>query len=384
MNKVNTAILLLPMIGLLSGCPEGGGMSTQGSVAATSTPAAAAAPVSAPASSPSTDGTAAIQKTATFTDLWTQTGAGIYYSSGNVGIGTSNPMSSLDVIANEGSGTHQAHFFNTSIGNGQNTLIAIGQSANTDSAVTLSYMNSSTTANKYFDISHWGHGGQLVVQDSGNIGIGTTTPISTLDVINGGGAGTHMAHFFTPKIGNGQNTMIAIGQSANTDSAVTLSYMNSSTTANKYFDISHWGHGGQLVIQDTGFVGIGTTAPSYTLDVAGVIRVSGLLYNSDSRLKEHVEEIPDSLQKILTLKGVTYNWNNLARQKGLQDTSRQMGLIAQDVEKIFPEAVQTANDGYKTVNYPALVAPLVQAVKQLESENELLRKRLEKIEARLH
>jgi hypothetical protein len=69
---------------------------------------------------------------------------------------------------------------------------------------------------------------------------------------------------------------------------------------------------------------------------------------------------------------VTYFWNQVALDRGLKDEHRQIGLIAQDVEKVFPEAVKNDSDGMKSVNYPVLVAPLIEAVKELHRENSRL------------
>jgi len=54
--------------------------------------------------------------------------------------------------------------------------------------------------------------------------------------------------------------------------------------------------------------------------------------------------------------------------------SLQTGLIAQEVEKILPELVNEASDGYKSVNYIGLIPHLIEAVKELEAKNELLKK----------
>jgi hypothetical protein len=59
---------------------------------------------------------------------------------------------------------------------------------------------------------------------------------------------------------------------------------------------------------------------------------------------------------------------------------RHIGVIAQDVEKVIPEIVHTAADGYKSVEYAKLVAVLIEAVKELKIENNVLAERLSRIE----
>jgi prepilin-type N-terminal cleavage/methylation domain-containing protein len=135
-----------------------------------------------------------------------------------------------------------------------------------------------------------------------------------------------------------------------------------------------WSHGALTDIYYIGKVGIGSTAtvPAYDLDVVGDARVNNLLFNSDVRLKTDIHSITSALSGIDSLKGVTYFWNQVALDRGLKDEHRQIGLIAQDVEKVFPEAVKNDSDGMKSVNYPVLVAPLIEAVKELHRENSRL------------
>ena len=98
------------------------------------------------------------------------------------------------------------------------------------------------------------------------------------------------------------------------------------------------------------------------LDPAGTLWVaSGYTQASDARLKKDVQTIPDSLKRISELDGVYYYWIDAA-DKG---DKRQMGLIAQEVEKVFPEVVKTNHDGFKAVSYQNLVAPIINALKEV-------------------
>ena len=81
---------------------------------------------------------------------------------------------------------------------------------------------------------------------------------------------------------------------------------------------------------------------------------------SDRRLKKDILPIEGSLEKILELRGVSYKWKDDVRGKG-----RQLGLIAQDVEEVFPEAVTTSNDGNKAIFYNSLLAPIVESIKSI-------------------
>ncbi|HVK61255.1 MAG TPA: tail fiber domain-containing protein, partial [Bdellovibrionales bacterium] len=115
----------------------------------------------------------------------------------------------------------------------------------------------------------------------------------------------------------------------------------------------------------SGNAGIGTTTTTEKLNVGGNVLATAYLYSSDERLKKNIETIPEALEKVLSLKGVTYDWR---KPSSIDDRSRQIGVIAQDVEKVFPEAVRTSLDGTKRVNYPALVAPIIEAIKELYGE----------------
>jgi hypothetical protein len=106
-------------------------------------------------------------------------------------------------------------------------------------------------------------------------------------------------------------------------------------------------------------VGIGTTNPNYALDVTGEIYASGdVIMFSDERKKTNIEVIPNALEKVLQLRGVTF-------EKLDDGNRRHAGIIAQEVEKVLPEVVYTAEDGTKSVAYGNLVGLLIEAIKEL-------------------
>ena len=123
-------------------------------------------------------------------------------------------------------------------------------------------------------------------------------------------------------------------------------------TANLYVDIS------------TTRVGIGKTDPAYTLDVVGDIYASGdLVAFSDERKKTNIETIPNALEKVLQLRGVTFD-------KIDGDDRRHAGVIAQEVEKVLPEVVYTDKDGMKSVAYGNVIGLLIEAIKELAHNKE--------------
>jgi trimeric autotransporter adhesin len=118
--------------------------------------------------------------------------------------------------------------------------------------------------------------------------------------------------------------------------------------------------------------GTGTATALFRNNSTGEIQTS----SSDIRLKENISEIEDSLNKVKNLRGVYFTWKN--------DDSRDkhIGLIAQEVESVFPEAVQfNGVEDYKTVRYSELTSLLINAIKEQQEIIEDLKKRVEDLES---
>jgi hypothetical protein len=94
---------------------------------------------------------------------------------------------------------------------------------------------------------------------------------------------------------------------------------------------------------------------------------------SDRRLKDDIQVIPNALDKVLKLEGVQYK----LRKTG----ENGIGLVAQDVEEVFPELVRTDADGYKSLQYGNLVAPLIEAVKEQQKEIDVQQKQIDELKA---
>jgi hypothetical protein len=122
-------------------------------------------------------------------------------------------------------------------------------------------------------------------------------------------------------------------------------------------------------------VGIGTTNPSYTLTVAGTAWVtSGAWSGSDARWKTNVSNLSNSLNKILELQGVNFDWKTEEYPEMNFVNGTQIGFIAQDVEDIIPEVVTTNDEGYKGISYEKLVPVLSEAIKELNIKPILIMK----------
>lgn len=135
---------------------------------------------------------------------------------------------------------------------------------------------------------------------------------------------------------------------------------------------------GTGVTLSTGNVGIGTSTPGHKLDVEGDVNIgatyvlrfdgtqvcdsTGCTASSDKRLKENINPLTKALEKILLIQGVEYDYIDKKKYTG----KHQVGVIAQDVEKVFPEVVKTDfKTGLKSVAYDHLVAPIIEAIKEL-------------------
>ena len=113
----------------------------------------------------------------------------------------------------------------------------------------------------------------------------------------------------------------------------------------------------------------------------GIHRATGNIISntSDGRLKTNIENIPNALDKVMLLNGVTYNWNENTPE-GFDKEKTEVGLIAQEVEAVLPEIIHNApfdrdeddnsisGEDYKTLQYERVVPLLVEAIKELKEE----------------
>lgn len=101
---------------------------------------------------------------------------------------------------------------------------------------------------------------------------------------------------------------------------------------------------------------------------ADSIRAAGDIiayYSSDKRYKENIKPIESPIEKVKAISGVTFEWN----EKSHKETGKKdVGVIAQEVEEVLPEIVQTRDNGYKAVDYQKLTAVLIEAVKDQQKQ----------------
>jgi len=124
-------------------------------------------------------------------------------------------------------------------------------------------------------------------------------------------------------------------------------------------------------------VGIGTTTPTYELDIIGDVGISGAIFGlSDERLKKNQAPLTNALSIIAQLDPAIFQFRSEEHPDLNLPTTKQYGLMAQEVEKVMPELISTmtAPDGqvYKTVNYNALIAVLIAGIHELQETKSII------------
>lgn len=190
-----------------------------------------------------------------------------------------------------------------------------------------------------------------------NVGIGTTTPTEVL-TINASNPILQLQHDGASmgflQITGGQD--VKIGTNITNDLGSFFIRTNGAD---------------RVKVDPSGNVGVGTSSPTVKFQVGAngdgtVARANSWTTFSDERFKTEIISIDHALDKLDQIGGYYYQWKNGA------DKSRQAGLIAQEVEKVLPEIVQTDEAGYKSVDYGKMNALLIQAIKEQQKEiNEL-------------
>ena len=125
-------------------------------------------------------------------------------------------------------------------------------------------------------------------------------------------------------------------------------------------------------ISGSGYIRINNVSASGDVVADGDV----IAYNSsDERLKDNIEVIKGSLDKIDGIRGVEFDWNDQspgwARERG-----HDVGVIAQEVQKVVPEIVVKRKSGYLGVDYKRLVPLLIESIKELKQEIEILKKKV--------
>ena len=117
-----------------------------------------------------------------------------------------------------------------------------------------------------------------------------------------------------------------------------------------------------LDLTDCGITGV------TNINSSGIITATDFNTSSDANLKDEVCVIESSLDKVIQINGVSFKWK--------ANGEKSLGVIAQNIEEVFPELVKDGED-HKSVNYNGLIGVLIEAVKELSDEVNELKQRLD-------
>jgi len=125
-------------------------------------------------------------------------------------------------------------------------------------------------------------------------------------------------------------------------------------------------------------IGVGTTASATTGEIRATNNITAY-YSSDIALKENLNPIENSIEKIQAISGYNFDWKDeVVKERGGEDDyfvrKSDVGVVAQEIEAILPEACATRPDGTKAVRYEQLVPLLIEGIKELKAEIEELKK----------
>ncbi len=375
--------------------------------------------------------------------LWTSGGSNIYYNSGYVGVGIASPLAPVHISANsltnlpqlmltETESDYARLSFNNTIRTGKVWSIAgLTSEYDSDSRFNIWYSTDGTVI-----------GGKDILSITGNgwVGIQNTNPGTYLDIFSPGiytygitpiirirdniktwniGMGDEGDRFsiasgdFAERFNILSNGYVGIGtiaplaglhikgntwpgsflyleSSSGQDAGIRL-YEGTDLKWHLYNDASAGGfilqnYGlniGLFCRQSDGFVGIGTTTPNYKLHVEGTTYCTGGAWTaSDIRWKRNISNLSNILPGIMGLNAVNYDLRTDEFPEMGFESGRQIGLIAQDVENIFPELVRTDNHGYKSVSYEKLSVLLLEGIKEQQRQIDELKKEIEFLKTR--
>ena len=181
-------------------------------------------------------------------------------------------------------------------------------------------------------------------------------------------------HTFTGSVNISGSTTIQNLQAnvinATTINATVSGSIDQATTASTATSVTF--NGGLTSSSDVQFdsFGVGAAATGTTGEIVATGDITAY-YSSDQRLKDNITPIEGALEKINKIEGYEFDWNSLSSHSG-----HDIGVIAQEIEKVLPEVVATRENGYKAVRYEKIVALLINAIKEQQLQIDKLKSKL--------
>lgn len=199
---------------------------------------------------------------------------------------------------------------------------------------------------------------QFLIRAAGGVGIGTNSPTRQLEVASDG------------------DTEIGIRSNSTNGKLWTLQSSTGTASgqlASSFQIVDRTVGVSRVLIDANGRVGIGTTTPDQTLTVNGNASKPGggswAVY-SDPRLKHDIRPMSGTLDTLLSLHGYSFEYNADAVASGKGLPGRQVGLMADEVERVFPEWVSRDDEGYRAVTERATTALMVEALRDMRAEKD--------------
>jgi len=299
-------------------------------------------------------------------------------SSGNFGVGTTTPTEKLHVVGGniKVNNAYAMYFGDSANNNGGRIYCA--------SATNDFYINQVNNSPLYLATNN---NVRLTILGGGDVGIGTTSPYDKLEVL-GAIAATGAS---TGTSAQGTATIISVESGVGYLRAVDWGAEYKSLVVEGQTISLQTGVGSttpRVIITSGGNVGINTT-PSYRLDVSGSARITGSLAvgniapsatagridasndvvafsTSDARFKTNITPISNALNKITQIGGYEFDWIPNQEYHGFE--GHDVGVIAQEIEKVLPEVVKERDNGYKAVKYEKIVPLLIEAIKEQQKQ----------------
>ena len=218
----------------------------------------------------------------------------------------------------------------------------------------------------------------LTVLKNGRTAIGFNAPQSMLHIKNGSAGAISYNSNSNLNVESNASNYISLLSPNTAESGLLFGNPTSSADGGLIYNN---GNTKNLQFRTNGNVTRMSLSNAGNLTVTGSVTAScGLLICSDARYKKNITSLDNSLDNILKVKGLRYDLRQAEFPEKNFSEKNQIGFIAQDLEKIFPEMVFTDEKGYKSVDYGRLTPVLVEAVKEQQKQIDDLKSKLSEIE----